>query len=40
MEYSTHKPVPVHEMEQIIEKFSKAKEETKVDKKKGSSFDI
>jgi hypothetical protein len=40
MEYSTHKPVAVHEIDAIVEKFNKAKEETKVDKKKGSSFDI
>jgi len=40
MEYATHKPVPVHDMERIIEKFNKAKEDNKVDKKKGSSFDI
>lgn len=40
MEYATHKPVQIHEMQQIIEKFNKSKEEVKVDKKKGSSFDI
>lgn len=39
MEYLTHKPVAPHEINQIIEKFRKQKEEIKVDKKKGS-FDI
>ena len=41
MEYATHKPVAVHEIDRIIERFNKIKEDVKVDKKKGSSsFDI
>ena len=40
MEYSTHKPVAPHDMDKIIEKFNKQKEEIKSEKKKGSSFDI
>jgi len=38
MEYKTHKPVPVFEVDKIVEKFAKEQQEKSSSKKDG--FDI
>jgi elongation factor G len=40
MEYSTHKPVPPFEIDNIIQKFQKQTAEKASTSKKGSSFDL
>lgn len=40
MEYKTHKPVPMYDVDKIVEKFKKSQEERNTNKKKGDSFDI
>lgn len=40
MEYYTHKPVPMFELDAILQKFQKQSQEKAVAGKKGSSFNI
>lgn len=41
MEYNTHKPVPVFELEGILQKFQKqSQEKATTSSKKGGSFNI
>lgn len=40
MEYKTHKPVPVFELDAIIQKFQKMNQEKSAASKKGSAFNL
>jgi hypothetical protein len=40
MEYKTHKPVPVFELDAILQKFQKQTQEKATTSKKGGSFNI